>query len=495
MSESRHAGYALLLQKHQLALPEPQHRSRIHEDARPRRTRPDGFGVEESFPRSYWPGDTDFEHLVFALRYDGVDLLLLERIFAAMQLAELVAGIVGQPTSKYGRRLWFFYEWLTGRRLEIPDLQTGNYVPVLDPAKYFHTAGVARPRYRVLDNLLGDRRLCPMVRRTSALQDWASKGLDRRAAEVAKSVEPSLLARAIWYLSGKETKSSFAIEREEPGDRIERFVEQLGSLASLDLDDEAGLVELQNSIVDRRYADTGFRQPGDPEVYVGQTIGFRERIHYVCPRSAIVPELMSAWMNARAVEGEGGAVVEAAARSFGFVFIHPFSDGNGRVHRLLLHYVLARRGFLPGNLIVPISSAIEHEQVRYDQVLEEVSRRILPYVQYRLDEHGELTVKNEPDDHYRYLDLTSQCEATFAWLERAIEHDLVEELDFLRRYDEVRARMRAVVEMPDKKEQLFIKLCRGNGGTLSKRKRGLFGELDDLIISELERIVRETMSG
>lgn len=53
--------------------------------------------------------------------------------------------------------------------------------------------------------------------------------------------------------------------------------------------------------------------------------------------------LRAAWARMRPVEGPGGAVVEAACRSFAFVFIHPFGDGNGRIHRLLLHNVLALR--------------------------------------------------------------------------------------------------------------------------------------------------------
>jgi Fic family protein len=39
-------------------------------------------------------------------------------------------------------------------------------------------------------------------------------------------------------------------------------------------------------------------------------------------------------------------VVYAAA--FGFVFIHPFIDGNGRLHRYLLHEELSTLGFTPG---------------------------------------------------------------------------------------------------------------------------------------------------
>jgi hypothetical protein len=50
-----------------------------------------------------------------------------------------------------------------------------------------------------------------------------------------------------------------------------------------------------------------------------------------------------------------------------------------------------------------------------------------------------------------------------------------------------------VVEMPDRKEQNFIKICLDNGGKLSARKRNLFAELDDQTIAELEAIVRDAI--
>ena len=38
------------------------------------------------------------------------------------------------------------------------------------------------------------------------------------------------------------------------------------------------------------------------------------------------------------------AVLAAAVIAFGFVFIHPFVDGNGRIHRYLIHHVLEPAG-------------------------------------------------------------------------------------------------------------------------------------------------------
>jgi hypothetical protein len=162
---------------------------------------------------------------------------------------------------------------------------------------------------------------------------------------------------------------------------------------------------------------------------------------------------------------------------------------------LLFHHVLARRDYLPGNLIVPISSAIHANMLRYDQVLEDFSRRVLPMIQYRIDENGALEILDDPDDFYRYPDLTLQSEATFEWLQRAIEHDLVLEIDFLRRHDRARAQMRRIIDMPDRKAKLFLVLCLGNGGKLSKRKRKEFAELPDEIIARLEDSVMDAFEG
>ncbi len=447
------------------------------------------------FPPHLRPDDADFSHLIFALKHEGVDLYALSKIAPALDPAELSSGVARQPTSAYGRRAFFLYELLTGERLPLPDLVHGNYCDVLDPGQYYVASGRRSRRHRVNDNLLGDSEFCPLVRRTPALAALAQQELDVRAHTIAEDVPPALLARTTWYLYGKETKASFEIEHEETGNRIERYVQQLRGVAALPLDTERGLTELQNSLVDRRFQDAGYRKPGDDEVYVGETIGLREKIHHIGLRSDLVPPLMSAWSRMRAVEGLGAAVVEAACRSFSFVFIHPFSDGNGRIHRLLLHHVLARRHFMPASLVVPISSVILSDLQGYDTALEAFSARPMDPVvtQYTLDEEGRVSVQKQDEDFFRFPDLTLQCEATFGWLQRAIDEELLPELDFLRRYDEVRARMREIVEMPDRHEQLFIKLCLQNRGRLSKRKRATFDMLEDDVVAELEAVVREEM--
>ncbi|MFV8751075.1 Fic family protein [Nannocystaceae bacterium ST9] len=486
------AGYTRLLERHGVASPALRHASWISATVGKRQALPIDLGVEESFPPSYRPADTDYDHLVFALKYDGLDLAALARIFAAIDRHELEARLREQPQSKYARRLFFLFERLTGSTLDLADVAPVAYVGVLDPDEHYTARGSRSARHRVVDNLLGELGgFCPLVRRTSRLDESSAKRLDQRARAITANVEPAMLARAIHFLHGKETRSSFAIEREEVGDKEERFVAQLARVAALELDTEEGLTQLQHAIVDPRYRDAGFRSPGDLEVYVSETVGYnRERIHHIGARSSSTRTLMQSWARMRSVEGPGAAVVEAACRAFAFVFIHPFGDGNGRIHRLLFHHVLARRGFLPDELIVPISSAILADLRRYDAVLEDFSRRVLPRIEHRLDADGRLTIVGDPDDFYRYPDLTVQCEATFDWLDQAIERDLLHELDFLRRHDEVRRAMQRIVDMPDRRQKLLIVLCLQNHGRLAKRKREQFPELSDEILARLEAIVQ-----
>ena len=53
-------------------------------------------------------------------------------------------------------------------------------------------------------------------------------------------------------------------------------------------------------------------------------------------------------------------VVRAALVSFGFVFIHPFGDGNGRIHRFLIHDFLGRDGVVPAGMALPVSAHTRH---------------------------------------------------------------------------------------------------------------------------------------
>ncbi len=139
-------------------------------------------------------------------------------------------------------------------------------------------------------------------------------------------------------------------------------------------------------------------------------------------------------------DGNVQAVIHAAVIAYGFVFMHPFEDGNGRIHRFLIHNVLAKRGFTPVGIMFPVSAVMLKDPAAYDASLEAFSKPLMPLVEYSLDDRGRLSVQNETADYYRYIDMTAQAEALFDFIRRTIETELVDELSFLLNYDRTNAR-------------------------------------------------------
>jgi hypothetical protein len=59
-------------------------------------------------------------HLSFALKYEGLDLLVLKSRFRATGPGPIEAIVRATPTGSYARRIWFLYEWLLGTELDLP---------------------------------------------------------------------------------------------------------------------------------------------------------------------------------------------------------------------------------------------------------------------------------------------------------------------------------------------------------------------------------------
>jgi Fic family protein len=195
----------------------------------------------------------------------------------------------------------------------------------------------------------------------------------------------------------------------------------------------------------------------------------------------------------RVLESEIHPVIAAAAIAYPFVFLHPFSDGNGRLHRVLIHYVLRRRHFGPDEVIFPVSAAMLQNSRRYDESLEVFSEPSLALIDYEVDPHGRLSVHGETKHLYRYIDCTEMAKALFEFVQVTIEKEFPSEIKFLRQYDQARVLMQQVVDLPNRHADLFIRLIRQNAGRLSKGKRKLseFETLSDDEVASLENAVNQ----
>lgn len=492
-SEPQPAGYAYLLEKFKLTTVPHWHSSSVTATGI-HRSKVQGDCIEDIYPPKYWPGDKIGDHLEFALKYDGINLSCLKLIFNAAIETEIVDYIQSKPTGKYARRIWFFYEFLTGRKLPIENLTKGNYIEALEPDLYYTVIpGERSKRQRIINNLLGGREFCPIVRKTDKLKRMDSADLRKRCEEIVTSYPPELLRRALSYLYNKETKSSFEIEHIKPNaSRTEKFIASLELAERQDFCDKDLLIDLQNRIVDPRFKDKDYRTNQN---YVGQTVSYqREVIHYICPKPDDLPNLMQGLITSHQImmSGSVSPVIHAAVISYGFVFMHPFEDGNGRIHRFLIHNILSIQGMVPKGLMFPVSAVMLKNPTDYDNSLEAFSRPLMQHTEYSLAELGQMTVHNDTACWYRYMDMTAQAEALYGFVSQTIESELVEELSFLANYDNTKKAIQVIIDMPDRLIDLFIQLCLQNNGRLSARKRAAhFDFLTDDELSSMEQAVRD----
>jgi Fic family protein len=481
-------GLLFIIEDLDLNVPLPAVRSKIVSGAR--RTVIENNIVYEYYPKSYAPQGL-YGHIKFALRYEPVDLGVYRALFGKLGADWFEARIKTEPTGTYARRLWYLYESLTGRKLNLKDAPATKYVDLLDENLQY--TGVVRKvsRQRVNDNLYGTSDYCPLIRRTEKLKRLREIDLKEKTAGLFKRTNPQLLARAVQFLYTKETKSSFAIEGERVSkQRGERFVSALRRSPDFDVNSKKDYIELQNLIVDPRYQERDWRRVQN---FVGQTMSdFREQVYFVSPKPEDVARLMEDWVNfiKRAQVENSDVVGLAAAASFGFVFIHPFEDGNGRIHRFLIHHFLSHGEFTPEGVIFPVSAVMLRHRRRYDQVLETYSSGIMFFIEYTMNDSGSLTVKNDTGDLYRYWDATRFVEYLYECVIETIDTDLKEEIGFLEIFDRALEAVYEVVEMPDARASLLVKFIMQNNGRLSKRKRDKFPELTRQEINKIEEAIR-----
>ena len=184
------------------------------------------------------------------------------------------------------------------------------------------------------------------------------------------------------------------------------------------------------------------------------------------------------------------------ALAFGFVYIHPFEDGNGRLHRYLIHHALAERGFNPPGLVFPVSAAILDRIDDYRRALESYSARLLPIIQWAPTPSGNVRVLNDTIDFYRFFDATPQAEFLYQCVERTIDVDLPAETRFLKAYDAFRREAALIVDMPERTADLLFRFLRQNHGALSKRgRKGEFERLTDDEVARIEFVYAELFSG
>jgi len=434
------------------------------------------------FPKSYLPEDnaqlSEIEalnkHLVFALKYEGVNLLFFSFLSKHYQEDQLTELVNIEPTGQYSRKVWFLMEWLTGKQLQgKEDLSKKSYVSLVDAKLQYTVEGVKSSRHLIINNLPGTRNFCPLIRRTAKLDDYIASDFAEQKSAYLKSIHKDILQRASAFLLLKDSKASFTIEGESSkSKRAARWGQAIGQAGRKPLSKEE-LLRLQQLVIENtRFVTMGFRRQGG---FVGEhdrSTGEPLPDH-ISARWQDVEQLTDGLIatNELLQETEFDAVIAAAMVAFGFIFIHPFVDGNGRIHRYLIHHVLASKKFSQQGIIFPVSASILDHINDYRQALETYSRPLLDFIEWKTTSDNNVEVMNETIDYYRYFDATAQAEFLYDCVNDTINNIIPTEVKYLESYDEFKRFLDDEFEMPDKMVALVVRFLEQNNGKLSKRAK------------------------
>ena len=451
--------------------------------------------IIETYPPTYRVDDSALEHIEFGLKYDDLNLDLLRAVFKKISLDEVISYINSKPKGSFQRRIGYLFEFLMGTKLPVEDTGKTNYIDLIDADKYATGKNERVSRWWINDNLLGTREFSPVIRKTKNLNQALEPDFKKMIRDLTKTFPPEIFYRAVNYLYKKETRSSYQIEREEPTpDRMDRFIsilEKAGEETIQALLNEKNLTGLQNTIVDPRFAVPGYRK--DQNFISSTNYNFKEVYHYISPPPQLVTSLMDGLAMMAQKSEPAHPAIQAAAVAFGFVFIHPFEDGNGRIHRFLIHDFLIRNQIIEKGMIIPVSAHMVNHIKEYDQILEKYSKPLMKRVKFDVNENQSITVKNpeEIEGYYRYPDLTEQSIYLANIIKDTIAEDIFQEMDFLLKYDETKSTIQKIVDIPDRNIDQLIRIIHHNHGRLPKRKREKFEKLTDSEIEKIEKAFQD----
>jgi len=433
-------------------------------------------------------------HLLFALKHEGINLQLLSQALRKIPAKDMLAAITESPTGAYIRIACFLWEAFNKQELKGAPTVTGVAANLFDPKKYITGPSIRNAKWRVDFNGLGSLDYCVTVERTERINSLLESNILQRANEFLSELGATASDRAMSWAYLSETKSSFEIEHETPSaTKAEAFVELLKKAHLTTQLDEEYLVGLQN---------TAITNPLDRAInyrhqqnWLSSPLRGAAGVTYIPPPPEIVDDLMRGLVDfANAAPKQIDPLIAAAIVSFGFVFIHPFMDGNGRLSRFLFHHALCRSGALNNGLLLPVSIAMKRNEDAYLAALKsfsEPARKRWEVIWIDGDEY-QMTF-NSDESLYRYWNATACVEFGLEMAKQALEKDLREETEFLAKYDCIYRAIDGRYDIRGKDLNTLVLTCMEQNGKISINRRKKFAttvpeEIFDAIESEYLKV-------
>jgi Fic family protein len=223
---------------------------------------------------------------------------------------------------------------------------------------------VSRPPFEITRRVLS---LCSEIARLVGRCEAAAGGLAEpqlrrgnrvRTVQASVAIEGNTLSleQVTDVLDGKRVVGAADEIRE-----VKNAVKAYQLAPKLDATSTRDFLKAHGTMMAGLARDAGRWRAGDVGVMWGSKVG------HVAPRAGRVPELMASFFEYLREDVETPAFVKACVAHYEIEFIHPFTDGNGRMGRLWQHVVLL--GESPVFALVPVESIIKERQQAYYEAL------------------------------------------------------------------------------------------------------------------------------
>lgn len=435
--------------------------------------------------------------LLFALRHEGTNLAILRATLLKIPVEAMVARLAETPSGAHIRVACFLWESFVGQRLPVADRAAGSYAPVFDPLRYYtREAGPTSTRWRVRFNGIGTLNYAVTIERGGEIESrLADKALDRLSAAV-HSLGEDLVRRTLEWAYLSETEGSFAIEGETPPqNKAQTFVALLRQAHQKRPLDEDYLCQLQRAVLTNpllhefqfRSDQNWLRRGGRGALSVT----------YVPPAPELAQELMAELISLANQPPPGlDLLIAAAVVSFGFVFLHPFMDGNGRLSRFLIHHMLCSAGALSNGLVLPISAAIHRHEDDYLKVLSAFSAPARQLWSVTQLDAAQFDCQFQGDDGlYRYWDATAAVAFSLRMASEAVDVDVLAEAKHLRRFDTLFSAVSAQHDLRGNDLATLLTIAIHEGGISSHKRKRYAQRVPVEAMEMIEALVSESQTG
>jgi hypothetical protein len=437
------------------------------------------------------------EHVLFSLKHEKHNLFVLSLALRHINKEDMLEAITKNPNSIFIRKAALLWEHSNQDEIQIPDnTVSARYIDFFNEEQYITGDDKKHPKWRVNFNGIGSLDWCPVILKTENLNKYIEQDIFKEILEFTKKTDKKILDRAMSWAYLSETKGSFAIENEKPShNKAEAFISLLKKSKLGEVISEKYLCELQNEVISN---------PFDKAVFYRHTQNWLQRggssassVTYVPPSPELTKSIMKE-IESLSNNGSGiNPICLASSISFGFVFAHPFTDGNGRISRFLIHHALNKSDKMPDNIMLPISVAMKSNEGEYLTSLESFSipARKLCDVNWIDNEDFIFNWKDGSDLFFKYPDLTEQTVFLMEMTNIALKEVLDSEIDFLTMFDKVYSKVSLEHDVNNNALSSFIASALKNKGVISNRKRKRFAyQASDEAMDYIDKIATSELA-